>query len=148
MALVMALRWRRIRRSRPLRVEIPWVLPVICAVVVAAVFIEAPPSVAAGGCSALALIGGAVAGWYRGRIMRISVDPETHALSQQASPAAFFLLAGRSFARQELGGGYGAGQHAMLATEVAMAFALGLIAATRIEMVVRACRLLAAARTV
>jgi hypothetical protein len=82
-------------------------------------------------------------------MMQIHVDPETHALSQKASPAAFLLLIGlvavRSAVRAELlaGGRHGIG---MLVTDVAMAFALGLIAMTRVEMAVRARRLLAAAR--
>jgi len=149
-AVVMVLRWRRMQRERVLKVERLWVLPAIYAAVVGLVFLEAPPSLAAWGWSALALAVGGGIGWYRGRMMRISVDPAIGTLRQQASPAAFFLLLGlialRSFARQELGGGYGPGQHAMLATDVAMAFALGLLAFTRIEMALRARRLLTEAR--
>lgn len=152
-AVVMALRWRSMRRVRRLRVEMLWILPAVYAAVMALVFFESPPGVSGWLWSALALAGGAVIGWYRGRMMRINVDPETHELSQQASPAAFFLLIGlilvRSVARQEMGGGYGAhADHhaAMLVTDIAMAFAFGLIAATRVEMMLRARRLLAAAR--
>jgi hypothetical protein len=83
-------------------------------------------------------------------MMKITVDPATHTLSQQASPAAFLLLVvlvvGRGMARQEMmtsGGGHGAA----LATEIAMAFALGLVASTRAEMAIRARRLLAEARS-
>lgn len=149
-AMVMALRWRSMRRERPLKIEMLWVLPAIYAAAVACVFIEVPPTPIGWGWSAMALgLGGAI-GWYRGSMMRISVDPATGTLRQKASPAAFLLLIGlilvRSVARQQLGGGYGPGQHAMLATDVAMAFALGLIAVTRIEMALRARRLLAAAR--
>jgi hypothetical protein len=101
----------------------------------------------------LVLAVGAAIGWYRGRMMRITIDPETHALSQQASPAAFLLLivliVVRSAARQEFGGGYGqTGHGAAIATDVAMAFALGLIGAYRIEMLLRARRLLREARQV
>jgi hypothetical protein len=155
-ALVMALRWRRMRRARRLRLEMLWILPAIYAAVVVAVFAVTPPSLAGWGWCALALAAGAGIGWYRGRMMQITVDPETHALSQQASPAAFLLLAGLvavKFAfRTELGGAPGMGPHAshgaMLATDIAMAFALGLISTTRIEMALRARRLLADARRV
>ncbi|MGN6123482.1 MAG: CcdC protein domain-containing protein [Sphingomonas oligoaromativorans] len=152
-AVVMALRWRSMRRARKLRVEMLWILPAVYAAIMALVFFESPPGPSGWLWSALALGGGAAIGWYRGRMMRITVDPETHELSQQASPAAFFLLIGlvlvRSVARQEMGGSAGpqVDHHAaMLATDILMAFAFGLIAATRVEMALRARRLLAAAR--
>jgi hypothetical protein len=150
-AVVMALRWRRMSRARRLRLETLWILPAVYAVIVASVFATSPPSASGWGWSALGLVVGAAIGWYRGRLMKIHVDPETHALSQQASPAAFLLLivlvVARSAARQEMGGGYQPGHHGIaLATDVAMASALGLIAATRIEMILRARRLLRIAR--
>ncbi len=152
-AVGMALRWRRMRRVRKLKIEMLWILPAVYAAIVALVFFESPPGVSGWAFSLAALAAGAAIGWYRGQMMRITVDPETHELSQQASPAAFFLLIGlifvRSIARQEMGSGYGphADHHAtMLATDIVMAFALGLIATTRIEMAFRARRLLAAAR--
>jgi len=145
-AVVMALRWRRMSKARKLKVETLWVLPAIYAVIVALVFFSAPPTIAGWGWSALALAIGAGIGWYRGRMMRITVDPETHTLSQQASPAAFLLLivlvVFRSAIREEVGGGNPASPAALLATDVAMAFALGLIASTRVEMAFRARRLL------
>lgn len=150
-AVVMALRWRRMSRARSLRIETLWILPAVYAVVVGLVFVAAPPGIAGWGWSALALAAGAGLGWYRGGMMRIHVDPETHRLSQKASPAAFLLLIGlivvRSALRAEMfaGGGHGV---AMLATDIAMAFALGLIAATRVEMALRARRLLAEARAI
>lgn len=149
-AVVVALRWRSMRRERPLKIELLWVFPAIYAAVVTWVFVEVPPSPIGWGWCALALgLGGAI-GWYRGGMMRIVVDPATGTLRQKASPAAFLLLIGlifvRGIARQQMGGGYGPGHHAMLATDVAMAFALGLIAVTRIEMALRARRLLAEAR--
>lgn len=145
----MALRWRSMRRERPLKIELLWVLPALYAAVMGWVFFEVPPSPIGWGWCALALgVGGAI-GWYRGGMMRIIVDPDTGTLRQQASPAAFLLLIGlflvRSMVRQQMGGGYGPGHHAMLATDVAMAFALGLIVVTRIEMALRARRLIAEA---
>jgi hypothetical protein len=150
-AVVMALRWRRMSRARRLRLETLWILPAIYAVIVAFVFATAPPTPSGWAWSLLGLAVGAGIGWYRGRLMTIHVDPETHALSQQASPAAFLLLivlvVARSAARQEMGGGYQAGHQGIgLATDIAMASALGLIAATRIEMMMRARRLLRTAR--
>jgi len=150
-AVVMALRWRRMSRARRLRLETLWILPAVYAVIVGYVFTTSPPTASAWGWSALGLAVGAAIGWYRGRMMQIHVDPATHALSQQASPAAFLLLivlvVARGAARQELSGGHQPGSHGVaLATDIALSSALGLIASTRIEMTLRARRLLRAAR--
>jgi hypothetical protein len=149
---LMAWRLRRMRSARRLRLETLWILPAIYAGVVVAVFATSPPGMAGWGWSALALAIGAAIGWYRGGTMRISVNPQTHALSQQASPASMLLLFGllavKMGTRAEFGGGYDPHHGAALATDIAMAFALGLIAATRIEMAIRARRLLADARAV
>lgn len=146
--LVLGIRLWRMRGARRLRLETLWILPVLFAVVVIGMFIVHPPSMAGVAASVAALVVGAGIGWYRGTMMRISVDPETHTLSQQASPLAVLLLVGllvvRRAAMAEIGGVHGA--NALLVTDVLMAFALGLIAATRIEMLLRARRLLAEAR--
>ena len=93
----------------------------------------------------MALIVGAGVGWWRGRLMRVSVDPESGMLNQQASPAAFLfillLLAARQALRYEAGG---FGFDVMLITDLLMASALGLLTASRIEIYLRARRLLAA----
>lgn len=145
-AVVMALRWRRMSRARPLRIETLWIVPAIYLLIVGFVFVSAPPSPMGWLWSALALVVGLAAGWYRGRTMQISVDPDTHMLNQKASPAAFLflivLVVARSAAREELGGGNPGSPAALLATDIGMAFALGLFAATRLEMAVRAKRLL------
>ncbi|WP_454886017.1 hypothetical protein [Sphingomonas oryzagri] len=52
------------------------------------------------------------------------------------------LVVARSAAREELSGGNPASPATLLATDIGMAFALGLFAATRLEMAVRARRLL------
>jgi NAD/NADP transhydrogenase beta subunit len=148
---IILFRLRRMSRQTPLKLERLWILPVIYAAIVASVFIGSPPSPMGWSWCAVGLVLGAGIGWYRGRMMRITVDPETHALSQQASPAAFLMLIAlivlRTVARQEIGGGYGPANHStMLATDILMSSALGLIAATRIEMALRARRLLDEAR--
>ena len=78
--------------------------------------------------------------------MRIAIDPDTLILSQQSSPAAFLILialiAVRQGARYEFGGGHAAA----LAVGMALSFGVGLVAATRVEMTLRARRLLGAAR--
>jgi hypothetical protein len=145
-AVVMALRWRRMSRARPLKIETLWIVPAIYLLIVGFVFYAAPPSPMGWLWSAVALVVGIVGGWYRGRTMQITVDPATHTLNQKASPAAFLILIVlvvlRKAAGEELGGGNPHSPAALLATDIGMAFALGLYSATRLEMALRAKRLL------
>ena len=98
-----------------------------------------------------ALILGGGVGWLRGKAMRITVDPETHDLNQRQSPAALIiilvLVAARFYARSAFGmdGDMSHVSHGIIDSFVA--FAVGLLALQRIEMFLRARRLLEAART-
>ena len=87
-------------------------------------------------------------GWQRGKMMHIHVDPETHALNQKPSPAAMIFLIGlivvRLLARSILGQS-GSVSPAML-TDPLIAFALGMLTLTRLEMYLRARKLLDQAR--
>lgn len=147
-ALMMALRMRRMGRMRPLKLGSLWIVPAIYLVVAALMFIGLPPTgwVAIASVAGLAI--GAAVGWQRGKMMHIHVDPETHALNQKASPAAMIFLIGlvvvRTLARGMLGQAGGVSP-AML-TDPLIAFALGMFAMTRLEMYLRAKRLLEEAR--
>ena len=92
----------------------------------------------------MGLLIGAAVGWQRGKMMHIHVDPETHALNQKASPAAMFFLIAlivvRTGARSVLEQTGGVSP-AML-TDPLIAFALGMFTLTRLEMYLRARRLL------
>ena len=146
--LVLGLRLRRAGQMRPLKLESLWVVPALYLAVAAIMFVQLPPHgwvwIACGAGLAL----GAALGWQRGRLMHISVDPETHALNQKASPAALlFLVAliavrfiGRSMA------GSGAHVSPAMLTDPLIAFALGMFTLQRVEMYIRARRLLADAR--
>jgi membrane protein CcdC involved in cytochrome C biogenesis len=143
-AVVIALRMRRMGQMRPLKLETLWVVPSMYLVVASLMFWQFPPfGWIAIACVSAMLIGAAL-GWQRGKMMHIHVDPETHALNQKASPAAVFfliaLIAVRSGARTFLGQA-GAVSPAML-TDPLIAFALGMFTMTRVEMYLRAKRLL------
>ncbi|MDO7842419.1 CcdC protein domain-containing protein [Sphingomonas immobilis] len=150
--VVLALRMRGMSRMRRLRLETLWVVPAIYAAFAAVMFYEFPPSPLGWLVCAVALFAGAAIGWQRGKLMHIHVDPETHRLDQRASPAAMLfivvLIAVRFGAREMLASGAGASFHlsTMLVTDVLIALALGLFAATRLEMYLRAKRLLEEAR--
>jgi len=149
--LVMALRWRRIGQMRPLKLERLYVLPLVYAAVVAITVVERPPALTDSLWLGLGLVVGAAIGWYRGKAIRISVDPATHTLNQTASVATFLFMAGLIVVRL--------GLRALLATEATslnisavavvdalMFLALGLIGAQRLEMYLRGRRLLEAHR--
>ena len=146
--VVMALRLRRAGQMRPLKLGSLWVVPVLYLAVAAIMFAQLPPTgwVAIG--SGVGLLIGAADGWQRGKMMHIHVDPETHALNQKASPAAMLFLVAlivvRMLARGIIGA-EGAVSPAML-TDPLIAFALGMFTVQRVEMYLRARRLLEEAR--
>jgi Protein of unknown function (DUF1453) len=151
-ALVLVLRWRRMGKARPLRLEYLWVVPAIYLALVAVLFWEMTPQGLGWLWAGLSLAAGAAIGWQRGRTMRIGVDPETHALNQTASPAAMLfivaLIAIRYGLREAaLEGGAAWHLDAVLITDCLVAFALGLLSATRLEMYLRGRRLLNEARS-
>lgn len=149
-AVVFALRWRRMSRARPLKLEQLWVFPAFYAVVATAMFVHAPPLGWGWLFCALALVAGAALGWQRGKMMRITIDQATHALNQTASPAAMLflllLIAVRSGARGMLGGGTFLHLDAAAITDMLVALALGLFTAQRVEMYLRGKRMLAGIR--
>jgi membrane protein CcdC involved in cytochrome C biogenesis len=146
--IVMAFRLRRMGQMRPLKLESLWIVPAMYLVVAALMFWQLPPVGWVAIASAVALVIGAAVGWQRGKMMHIHVDPETHALNQKASPAAMFFLIAliiiRSAARGILGQDSGVSP-AML-TDPLIAFAFGMFTLTRLEMYLRARRLLEEAR--
>jgi hypothetical protein len=147
-ALVLFLRMRGMRRVRRLRLETLWVVPAIFLLVLAVSTWEYPPPTALGWLwLAIALAVGAGVGWQRGKLMRLSVDPATHTLNQQSSPAALLFIVALILARQGLR--YEAAQYGINVfniTGILMAFALGLMSVARIEMYIRAKKLLEQAR--
>lgn len=146
--IVMGFRLRRMGQMRPLKLESLWIVPAMYLVVAALMFWQLPPVGWVAIASAVGLAIGAAVGWQRGKMMHIHVDPDTHALNQKASPAAMFfliaLIAVRSAARGILGQDSGVSP-AML-TDPLIAFAFGMFTLTRLEMYLRARRLLEEAR--
>ena len=150
--LMVAFVVRRNLRPQRLRVERLWLTPVILFVVVALTFekgIPTSPLVLSVMAAALAI--GAVAGWYRGRLTHITVDPVSHDLTSKTSPWGVVLIAvlfgGRMALRVYFEQGDGAGGHLSdLASAVAdglLLFSVGLICMARLEMWMRARKLLA-----
>jgi FtsH-binding integral membrane protein len=148
-AVVLALRFRSMNRERPLKLGTLWLVPVIYAVLAGSmVFAMTPPPL--GWAVMLAGLGvGIAVGWHRGKLIRITRNPETGGLSQRASPLAMLLLVALvalKLGARAIFGDSAAGQpgsSAMLLTDAFIGFALGLLSATRLELYLRARRMLA-----
>ncbi len=149
--VLMGWRLRRMSQLRPLKVEWLWVTPAILAALTVVSLIPQPPQGADWAWLAAGLVLGGALGWWRGKMMHISVDPETHALNTKASPAAMIFILAIVVIRMALRGmamGEASTLHLSVAviTGAFMTFAVGLFGVQRLEMALRATRLLGEAR--
>lgn len=151
MVVVMALRMRRLSRERPLKLERLWIVPTVLLFATVAVLINAPPHGLDWLWIALAFLVGGGLGWLRGKTMHIAVDPVSHAVSAKGSQWAMVLIVVlvavrfglRSYIRDNA-----STLHLSLAVagDVFIALALGLVVVQRVEMGLRAVKLLNQAR--
>lgn len=149
--VVMGFRFSRANTARPLKLEWLWIMPAYLIAVSAFLLWQFPPQGLEWLWLTIAFAVGGALGWQRGRMMAITIDPETHTLSQTTSRAALFFLVAlvalrfglRSVLTEEAGV-----LHLSLAflTDVFVIFAVGLLGVTRLEMFLRARTLLAKAR--
>ena len=150
--IVLALRFKSITKPRPLRPGRLWIQPLILVGLAALTIGLKPPGLLGSGLCLLAAAVGGLVGWHRGKMMRIEHDPATGKLTQAASPAAILLLLG-VIAVRYMARSYFAGQptpgtldlKTLLVTDVLLSFAVAMLAATRVEMAIRARAILAAA---
>lgn len=149
-AVVLALRFRSMGRERPLNVSRLWVVPVVYSLIIVSTFVAMPPSPLGWAVVVFGVVIGAAIGWHRGKLILIQRNADTGQLSQRSSPLAMLLLlaivALKLGARQIFGDTAAGhpGSSAMLLTDAFVGFALGLLSATRLEIYLRARRLLAA----
>lgn len=138
-------------RTRSLRIERMWFAPAIILFLVGVSVAYVPPrSFAVLTAEVFALGVGAGFGWWRGKTTTIAVDEATHALTSRASPLGMALVAGLfliRFALRDYAAEHAAQWHVRPAeiAEAFLLFAAGLVCAQRLEMWIRARRLLAAA---
>ena len=148
--VVLALRLRLMSRERPLRVQTLWVVPVIYILLAGSMLLTLPPPPVGWGLVVVGTAIGAAVGWHRGKLIQIHRDEQTGELRQKASPIALLLLAAlvvlklgtRAIFGETSAGHPGSG--ALLLTDAFIGFALGLLSATRLELYLRAQRVLAA----
>ena len=149
MLLVVGLIIRRSLRGQRIRVDTLWVIPLLLIAVAAAMLVQSPPRDPTTMIAlAIATLLGVAVGWQRGRLTRISLDPDTGILTSQASPAAGMLILGLFAARFALR--YWLGQnpgkcHSLAAAAHALVlFGFATVIVTRLEMWLRCKRLIAA----
>ena len=150
--VLVALLVARNMRARRLRVEQLWVMPVVflaLAIVVATA--QPPPAPASMVMQAAAFLVGGALGWQRGRFTRIMVDPATHALTSRTSPVGMLLILAIFAVRYGLrsfGAETASALHVPVVaiTTALMLLAVGLVCVQRLEMALRATRMLKDAR--
>ncbi|MGZ6020296.1 MAG: hypothetical protein ACXWKO_16635 [Phenylobacterium sp.] len=145
-------------RARRVRIEAMWIAPVIIVVLIGlALFGE---SQASGGRSFTPVtvgldIGGVVVGsflgWWRARFTNLTIDPATHELTSRASPLGMVVIlaililrtAVRIYAAQTNGP---LGEWGPPLADALLVMSVGLVCAQRLEIFLRASRMLAEAR--
>jgi hypothetical protein len=146
--VVMALRLRSMGRERPLNVGTLWIVPAVYLALVASMLIALPPTPAGWALFVAGILAGTVLGWHRGKLISIERNAETGKLMQRASPLAMLLLVAlivlKLGARAIFGDAAATqpGSAAILLTDTFIGFALGLLSATRLELYLRARRLI------
>ena len=139
-------------RARRLRIESLWIAPVIILILVGLSISQQgipTPLMIAVDLAALAI--GAGIGWWRARFTHITVNPETHELTSKASPVGMIVILAvfavrygiRMYAAQNA---TSMGVSANDVADAALVISVGLVCAQRLEIALRATRLLNEAR--
>ncbi len=146
--VVLALVILRNGRARRLRVESLWIMPAIVVVLIGlALWQQGAPSSQSLGVDAAALVLGSLIGWWRARFTNISVDPQTHELTSRASPIGMLVILGvfsirygiRFYTAANTGP-----DHNLINTiaDASLVMSVGLVCAQRLEIALRATRML------
>jgi hypothetical protein len=141
------------RNSRPrkLCIERLWLYPAIYMVLMVSALAAAPPPLTpvSIGLLVLGFAIGVALGWQRGRFTRIDIHPETHDLTSRASPIGlvliFAILALRYAVRDVLTEPI-AGVPVLAAGEALLVMAVAMLSTQRLELWLRARRMLADAQ--
>ena len=150
-AVIFALRFRGMTRERPFKLELIWIMPALLVAAMVAVLMQFPPhGLDWAWLTAIFAVGAAI-GWWRGKLMPIAIDPDTHVLNIKPSPAAILFLLGLfvvRFALRALIESEASAWHvsAALITDGFIVLGVGLLAVSRVEMGLRAWGLLRGAR--
>jgi hypothetical protein len=146
-ALAFFIRYKRFGKMQRLRLGTLWIIPAIFTLLGAMILWEYPPSGLDWLWVAMGLAVGGGIGWWRAVQVEISVDPETGHLNQRSSMGALIVLGAIFLVRWLLRMAvmWGDAQWhfgAMLISDIFIAMAVGALSAYRIELYLRARRLL------
>lgn len=151
--VVLVLVFLRNARERKLKIERLWIMPtILLAIAAVTLAFQKPPSLLMIGVYLVAFALGALAGWWRGRLTNITIDPETHELTSKASMIGMILILGLMVVRRGVGAYAAANAEslhvsALEVTDALLLLAVGLVSAQRLEIALRATRMLNEART-
>jgi hypothetical protein len=144
--VILVIRGRRMTVKRPLKPNMLWIMPAVFLGLAAMSLAQFPPHGLDYLWLAIALVLGAALGWQRGRLMKIWIDPDTGTLMSQGSGWAIVflivLIVLRSLVRAGLGMEAGGAITPALIDDTFVVFAFGLFGVQRIEMGLRAQRLM------
>jgi hypothetical protein len=143
----------RNRRPRKLKVDQLWVYPAILVVALGSALAAAPPPVTVTGIALLVggFVLGGLLGWQRGRFTRIELDPATHDLTARSSPVGIVLILAvfaLRYGLRDLIQLYPAliGVPVLAAGDALIALTIAMMGAQRLEMWLRARRMLEEAK--
>ncbi len=152
LALILVLRLRLPAAEKPLSAGFLWLAPSLYLAAVAFMLVRHPPTLLGWSLVIAGLVIGGAAGWVRGRLFTLRVDPESGTVLRRRSRWAISLLIGivslRFVANLWVGpitGSMPSSAAALLVTDLTMGLVFGLLVATRVEIALRARRLLAEA---
>jgi hypothetical protein len=145
-----------LRNSRPRKLQVDrlWVYPLILVILLGSSLAAAPPPVTITSVSLMVggFVIGALVGWQRGRFTRIELDPVTHAMTSRSSPIGIVLILavfGLRYGLRDLLATYPqlVGVPVLAAGDALIALTVGMLGATRLEIWIRATRMLQEAKT-
>ena len=147
--IVLAIRMRSMSKSRKFRPDRLWIAPALLIAIAGLTIATHPPHLLGLAICFVALAIGAAVGWHRGKLMRLDHDPATGEFTQTASPAAMALLVGIIAVRFAVKSYFHANptpgkldEQTLVATDALLLFAVGMISMTRVEMALRARRMI------
>ena len=149
-AIVVIVRVRNLRKSAPLRFDRMWIVPAIFVALTALNLFQFPLHGREWAWFGAAMLVGGLLGWQRGKLMPITHDSQTGALTVHGSVMALVFLLAIFAVRLAIQGiaaleADGLGIRIGLLNDAFVAFAFALFTVQRVEMALRARRLMAAA---
>ncbi len=152
--VVLGLVFLRARRPQRVRLELLWIAPTIIVALIAAGVIFTPHRPFTGldlavFVAALAVGGGI--GWLRAKAVKLTVDPATHEVTSATSPVGLMIVLAVFLVRFGLRSATAAeasvsGLDPAVLADAFLLLAAGLVVGQRVEIAIRARRLIAAAR--